>query len=258
MNTLVVDCGGTGIKSAILNDDGAVTAGPVRVPTPYPLPPTLLAATIYQIGVELGGSFERATIGMPGMIRDGVVVYTPHYITVSGPHSAVDPQLASLWDHLDFGQLASEWLGVPVRVLNDAELHGFGVITGSGLELVLTFGTGLGSAWYYDGELAPHLEISHAPVRIQVMTPGVGRPHPVTFDQYIGDRALREVGVDHWSDRVLVIVESLWPVFRWDRLYLGGGNAGKIAPWALGRLPETVQVVPNEAALTGGAHVWVP
>ncbi|MCL1801834.1 MAG: ROK family protein, partial [Promicromonosporaceae bacterium] len=77
-----------------------------------------------------------------------------------------------------------------------------------------------------------------------------------TFDQYIGDRALREVGVDHWSDRVLVIVESLWPVFRWDRLYLGGGNAAKIASWALARLPENVQVVPNEVALAGGARVW--
>jgi polyphosphate glucokinase len=265
----VVDCGGLGIKAGLLDDEGALLAGPTRHPTPYPLTPDRLAELIICQANELlnrGENTEfiaqrealtisRATIGMPGMIRGGKVVYTPHYITTTGPHSPVDPNLLAAWSNLDFQMLLEKRLGCPVRVINDAELHGYGVISGVGAELVLTFGTGLGAAWFQDGVLAPHLELSHAPVRIGAMIPGHGRKPSTTFDQFIGDHELKRLGSDHWSDRVLAVVDALWPVFRWDQLYLGGGNAANIATWALAQMPTEVNVIPNESAFAGGAKL---
>lgn len=260
VNTLVVDCGGLGLKAAVFNGSGQQIGSQVRVDTPYPLSPQKLADTIAELGATLQSaealSIDRVTVGMPGMIRHGRVVYTPHYINVTGPHTAVDPVLAEQWNGCNIEQILTERLGMPVKVMNDAELHGLGVITGTGSELVLTLGTGLGTAWFDNGTLLPHLEISHAPVRIGEMIIGKGRKPNLTYDQFIGDHELKRLGVDHWSDRVLAVVDSLRPVFRWDKLYLGGGNAQHIAPWAVTRLANDTVIVPNESALSGGLRVW--
>ena len=74
-------------------------------------------------------------------------------------------ELVEQWEGFDAQSALSEALGVPTIVLNDAEVHGAGVIAGQGLELVLTLGTGLGCAIFDGSRLAPHLEMSQAPVR---------------------------------------------------------------------------------------------
>jgi polyphosphate glucokinase len=242
--TLAVDCGGSGIKAAVLDAAGTAHAQPVRVPTPYPLAPELLVDVIAKIAAELPDA-QRVTVGMPGMIRRGVVVHTPHYITRSGPRSRVDPVLAAAWANFDMQAAVSARLGMPALVLNDAEVHGAGVVAASGLELVLTLGTGLGSAHFHGGRLAPHLEWSRAPVR-----------RSTTYDQYVGEPERRRLGDGLWSRRVLAMVDGLRPVFWWDRLYLGGGNSRRVTPSALARLGDDVVVVPNSAALTGGARAW--
>lgn len=242
--TLSVDCGGTGIKAGVLDDAGTSHAPPVRIPTPYPLPPGRLVDAI----VDLARGFpatSRASIGLPGMVRHGVVVRTPHYVTRSGPRSRVDPALAEAWTGFDLRAALQRALGLPVLVVNDAELHGAGVIAGTGLELVLTLGTGLGSAHFDGGRLAPHLEMSHAPVR-----------RGTTYDQYLGEPERRRLGDGLWSRRVLRAVEGLAPVFCWDRLYLGGGNARRLTAPVIERLGHEVVVVPNSAALVGGARAW--
>jgi len=265
--TLVVDCGGTGIKAGLVDCAGQLVGEPVRFPTPYPLSPELLMSII--AGLVHGGLAHfaqpegldlrilRVTVGLPGMIRHGVIVHTPHYITNAGPHTAIVPELQAAWAGFDFQSALRQRLGLPVRVLNDAELHGYGVITGQGLELVLTLGTGLGSAWYDDGALAPHLEISHAPVRLGAAMPGNehGR-QTITYDGFIGDAELRRLGVGHWSDRVEAAIASLKPVFWWDRLYLGGGNSARIVELVARNLGDDVTIVPNESALIGGAKLW--
>jgi polyphosphate glucokinase len=242
--TLSVDCGGGGIKANVLDDAGTAHAAPVRVPTPYPLPPELLVDTVARIAAGLPTA-HRVTVGMPGMIRHGVVVHTPHYITRSGPRSRVEPDLLAAWSSFDMQAAVAARLGMPALVLNDAEVHGAGVIAGSGLELVLTLGTGLGSALFDGGLLSPHLEWSHAPVR-----------RGATYDQYVGEPERRRLGDGLWSRRVVAMVDGLRPVFRWDRLYLGGGNSRRVTPAALARLGDDVVVVPNSAALVGGARAW--
>ena len=242
--TLAVDCGGTGLKASVLDERGTLHAKPVRVPTPYPLPTATFLDTI----AELAGSLppaDRATVGVPGMIRHGVVITTPHYVTESGPRSRAVAELVDQWTGFDARAAIAARLGVPTLVLNDAEVHGAGVVTGAGLELVLTLGTGLGCALFDGGLIAPHLELSQAPVR-----------WGLSYDTYIGDKERKRLGPSFWSRRVRRVVEALRPVFVWDRLYLGGGNARVITPEVLASLGDDVVVVPNTAGIVGGVRAW--
>lgn len=175
--TLAIDCGGGGIKASVLDGAGTMRARPLREPTPYPLPPALFVKTLLDLGGRLPTA-DRVTVGMPGMLRHGVVVATPHYVTRAGPRSRVDPDLLAEWSGFDARTAVADAFGVPALVLNDAEVHGAGVVAGTGLELVLTLGTGLGSAVFDGGVLAPHLELSHAPVR-----------WGTTYDTYVGSRS---------------------------------------------------------------------
>ena len=219
-------------------------AHPVRVPTPYPLSTERFCSTLADLAATLPVA-ERATVGLPGMIRHGVVIRTPHYITVKGPRSRIDPELERQWHGFDARAALTAALRMPTLVLNDAEVHGAGVITGIGLELVLTLGTGLGCALFDSGHLAPHLELSQGPVR-----------WGLSYDTYIGQTERRRLGDALWSRRVVRVVDSLRPIFVWDRLYLGGGNSRHITASQLVRLGDDTVIVPNAAALAGGARAW--
>ena len=244
LRTLAVDCGGSGIKASVLDEAGTMHVPPIRVATPYPLSPERLVETVVALAAELPTA-HRATVGMPGMVRHGVVVSTPHYVTRAGPRTAVVPELVAAWSGRDMSEAFSVALGYPAIVLNDAEVHGAGVVYGCGLELVLTLGTGLGSAVFDGGVLAPHLELSHAPVR-----------RGTTYDGWLGEHERRRIGDRKWSHRVRDAVAGLRPVFAWDRLYLGGGNPHRIRPAALTALGEDVVVVPNSAGIVGGVRAW--
>jgi len=228
----------------VLDETGTMRAHPVRVPTPYPLPTERFVRTLVDLAGQLPRA-DRVTVGMPGMIRHGVVVATPHYVTRSGPRTRVDPALVAEWQGFDVRTALTQALGVPALVLNDAEVHGAGVVAGTGLELVLTLGTGLGCALFDGGHLAPHLELSQAPVR-----------WGVSYDAYVGEHERRRLGDAMWSRRVRKVVEALRPVFLWDRLYLGGGNARRLRAESLAKMGDDVVVVPNDAGILGGVRAW--
>ncbi len=244
VTTLVIDCGGGSMKASVLDGTGTMRAHPIRVPAPYPMPTPVFVTTLVDIADQLPAA-ERVTVGLPGMIRHGVVITTPHYVTRSGPRSRVLPDLLEQWTGFDAQTALTQAFGRPTRVLNDAEVHGAGVVSGVGLELVLTLGTGLGCAIYDGGHLAPHLELSQAPVR-----------WGLSYDTYIGEHERRRLGNAMWSRRVAKVVAGLRPVFLWDRLYLGGGNSRNITPTVLPWLGDDVVIVPNSAALVGGDRIW--
>ena len=228
----------------MLDESGTMRSQPIQVSTPYPLSTELFVDTISQLANQLPKA-DRATIGIPGMIRHGVVITTPHYVTKSGPRSVVLPELVRQWRGFDARAEISNALGIPTLVLNDAEVHGAGVVAGSGLEVVLTLGTGLGYALFDGGKLAPHLELSQAPVRFQQ-----------TYDTYIGEAERKKLGDLFWSRRVRKLIDGLRPVIVWDRLYLGGGNARIIKLDIVEKLGDDVVIVPNSAALVGGVRAW--
>ena len=241
LRTLAIDCGGTGIKGSVLDDGGRMLAERIRVKTPYPLPPTRFIGVLAELARRLPEA-DRVTVGMPGMIRHGVVVATPHYITKSGPHTAVDADLERAWRGFDVKEALQAELQLPALVLNDAEVAGAG---GYGFEVVFTLGTGLGNAIFDNGVLLPHLEISRSPIRR-------GR----LYDEYIGDKARKRLGQTAWSLRVRDAVLGLKPMLRWDQLYLGGGNAVKVLPRHLRALGPGLTVVPNDVGILGGVKAW--
>jgi polyphosphate glucokinase len=133
--------------------------------------------------------------------------------------------------------------GRPVRVINDADLQGYGVISGQGVELVLTLGTGLGAALYVNGQLVPNLELGHHPWK-----------KDKTYEERLSDAELKEIGKKHWSRRVLEMIAQLEPIFNYDTLYIGGGNAEDIK----GDLPQNVKLFTNVEGMAGGCKLWAP
>ncbi|SNU00432.1 polyphosphate glucokinase [Ruaniaceae bacterium KH17] len=242
--TLAIDCGGGGIKASVLDESGTLRAHPTRAVTPYPLPPALLVSTIVQLAEQMPAA-ERVTVGMPGMIRHGIVVQTPHYICKAGPRTKVLPKLVAAWEGFDMREAVSTALDMPALVLNDAEVHGCGLVTGRGLEMVITLGTGLGNAIFDNGRLAPHAELSR----------GITR-WGLTYDEYLGEHERIRLGDAQWSRRARIVIESWVPVYLWDRLYLGGGNSRRITKSQQEKLPENVILANNSAGIIGGVRAW--
>ena len=107
-----------------------------------------------------------------------------------------------------------------MRVANDASVQGYGAVKGDGVELLLTLGTGMGSALFTDGKLCPGLELGHHPWRKK------------TYEDYLGRRGLDKYGKKQWNKRLKEAIAQTEATFNWDHLYLGGGNTKKNRPQA--------------------------
>lgn len=240
--TLAVDCGGSGLKCLVLDGDGGKVTERVRVRTPYPCPPDLFVDTLVGLANDAGADYDRVSVGMPGLVREGVVLATPHYVTESGPFTPKRDDLVAAWSHFDAGTALGKAFGRPTLVANDAEIAGLAVIERQGFEVMLTFGTGMGFAYYQDGHLLPKLEMSHAPFRN-------GR----TYDESLGEHERKRIGNKKWSRRLVKALESLRPVLWWDRLYVGGGGLKHLKKVSLS---DDITVVPNEVGMLGGIRLW--
>lgn len=225
--TLSIDIGGTGLKCAVLDPKGKMLHDKVWRPTPIEASPDELVKDLEEMAQGLP-VFDRVSAGFPGAVRDGRIITAPHF-----PHGE--------WAGFDLAGALAAAMGKPTRVLNDAEVQGFGVISGKKLEMVLTLGTGAGTALFQDGRLAPHLEFAHHPVR--------GKK---TYNQYVGRDALKKIGGKRWNKRVRRIIEILNALVHYDVLYIGGGNSKRIEE----PLAEHVKIVSNDAGITGGIALW--
>jgi polyphosphate glucokinase len=228
LRTLAIDIGGSGIKAVLLDETGAITSERERVPTPEkPIAPEVLTQALDAVAAPLG-AFDRVSVGFPGYVRDGRILTAPNLGTETLGGFNLQQALSDRW-------------GKPVRVLNDADVQGFGAISGHGIEMVLTLGTGAGTAIFRDGEVMPHLELAHHPFS--------GKK---TYDEYVGNDARRKKGKKAWNKRVAKVIDVLRTVVRFDHLYIGGGNAKDLSF----ALPHDVSVVPNTDGLTGGIALW--
>lgn len=238
--TAAFDIGGTGLKAARLDAAGGLLDEPRRLATRYPCPPEVLLAGIGELAGGLG-PFDRASAGFPGVVREGLVLTAPHFVTSHGPGSRIRPDLVARWARFDLAAALHELLGRPVRVANDADLQGAAVIAGQGLEMVITLGTGLGSALYQHGRLAAHLELAHHPFRDNE-----------TYNEQLGERTRERIGDRAWSSRVARAVRQLEALVVYDHLYIGGGNSHRIRA----DLGPNVTLVDNSAGLAGGLSLW--
>jgi polyphosphate glucokinase len=241
--TLAVDIGGTGLKASVLDATGAMVADRVKIPTPYPLPPDKLVASLKKLVAPLPAA-ERAAVGFPGMVRGGVVLSAPHFITVTGPGSAIDDELVRRWERFDLAGALTREFGVPTKAANDADIQGAAVVQGKGLELVITLGTGFGTGLFYNGDLMPHLEIAHQPFR-----------KGESYDDQLGEASRKEIGEERWNKRVTKAIANMRALTLFDHLYIGGGNSRRVLRH---HLPDDVTVVDNSAGILGGIRLWVP
>ncbi len=240
--TLAIDVGGTRLKAAVLDATGAMISDRARVPTPYPCSPEVLVRALSDLVAPLP-SYGRVSVGFPGMVRAGRVLSAPNLSRVAGPGSRVSSDLRRAWAGVDLAGALEEALGAPTRVVNDAEMQGAGVVRGQGLELVVTLGTGCGTAVFLDGRLGPHLELGQHPFR-----------NDRTYDEVLGDAARRRVGTARWNRQVARAVRTLDVLLCFDRLYIGGGNSRRVT---LTPGPN-VELVDNIAGILGGVRLWGP
>ena len=224
--TLAVDVGGTGIKMFVLDPKGTPLSERTRTPTPRPATPSAIGKTIFGMA-DQQPDYHRVSVGFPGVVIDNTVKTAPN--------------LDGDWADVPLGPKLERQLGRPVRVANDADVQGLGAVEGRGVELVLTLGTGLGSALFVDGNLVPNLELGHHPFR---------KKH--TYEDYVGKAALKKVGKKRWNRRVLQVLRLVQPIWNPRTIFLGGGNAKKLTV----SLPPNVRTVANVAGLLGGIHLW--
>jgi polyphosphate glucokinase len=240
--TLAIDIGGTGLKASVLDEKGTMLVDRVRIPTTYPLAPQALIDALRTLVAPLP-AYDRIAAGFPGMVRGGRVLSAPHFVTQDGPGTRIVPLLVAAWSGYDLAAALEKELGKPARVANDADLQGGAVVTGEGLEVVITLGTGLGTAVYHEGHLAPHIELAHHPFR-----------KGQTYDEQVGDAARKRVGRKKWNKRVREAVSNIDTLLLFDHLYVGGGNTAYLDI----DLGPKATIIDNSAGITGGIRLWDP
>ncbi len=225
--TLAIDIGGTGLKLMVLDAAGEPVSERIRVKTPRRAGPDATFAAIRQMLIDVP-SFDRVSVGFPGVVNAGVVSAAPNLGT-------------ALWCGRDVEAGVSAITGKPTRVLNDADVAGYGAVRRRGVEMVITLGTGMGSSLFVDGKLFPNLELGHHPFR-----------KGCTYEQRVCNAERRRLGKLRWSRRVREVIYQLGPIFNYDVLYVGGGNSRHLEV----ELPGNVRIVDNRLGLLGGIRLW--
>ncbi len=225
IRTLAVDIGGSGIKVMVLDEMGTPLSDRDRLKTPQPAKPKAVMETILLLANKQ--EYDRVSVGFPGVVQHGIIKTAVN----------LDPD----WIDFDLANTLSKSLSKPVRVANDADIQGFGAISGSGVELVITLGTGFGSALFVDGKLVPNLEMGHHPFR-----------KGETYEEQLGREALEKQGKKKWNNRLEKAIAYLEHLFNYDALYIGGGETKNINF----ELPSNAKIVPNVSGLLGGIKLW--
>jgi len=227
MPTLAVDIGGGSIKLLALSPEGVPVTETLAQPTPQPATPDAVFKLIQDMADTLP-PHRQVSVGFPGVVKDGVAFNAPNLGN-------------ELWDRVPLAERLAQALHRPVRAVNDVDLQGLGVVCGTGVEMVLTLGTGMGAALFTDGALVPNLELGHHPFR-----------NGQTYEDLVRDSELKRIGPVAWTARVMDALEQIKPIFNYDLLHLGGGNAQNVKT----ELPDDVRVFSLADAMRGALRIW--
>jgi polyphosphate glucokinase len=238
MKVLGIDIGGTGIKGAVVDTkQGVLKTDRLRLLTPHPAQPDAVAEVVQTLTQHFDWSGPVGCT-FPGVTKGGTI------------HTAAN--LVPEWEGVDGAKLFGEATGCPVTLLNDADAAGlaevaFGAARGSdGLVLMVTLGTGIGSALVLGGRLVPNTELGHVTLR--------GSDAEKYAAELVRER--ENLSYDEWGGRVgeyLRMIENLfWP----DLFVLGGGvskKAGKFEGFLDCRTPVVPARLLNQAGIVGAA-----
>ncbi len=238
MQIFGLDIGGSGIKGAVVNlAMGTLDAPRYRLPTPDPA----LPEAVVDVAAQVVRHFDwhgPIGCGFPAVIKGGVV------------HTAAN--ISPRWVGTNGAQMLAQATGSPVQLLNDADAAGlaemrFGAGQGrNGLVLMLTIGTGIGTALFVDGVLVPNTELGHIEIR--------GKEAESRASDSARER--KKLSWKSWARRfdeyLNTIARLLWP----DLIIVGGGASRQFERFA-DQLTVQVEVVPaqlrNNAGIIGAA-----
>jgi polyphosphate glucokinase len=227
LRVLSFDIGGTGLKASVVDGHGKMLAPYERVRTPHPSSPSAVVKALVGLAKNLP-KHNHIAAGFPGVVKEGVVYTAPNLGTKA-------------WAGFDLDNALTRQLGSPALVINDADIAGFPVIKRKGLEMMMTLGTGFGTALYRDGALMPHMEIGQH----------IAQKNK-TYDQWLGDKAYKKDGHKRWNKHLQKAIGALHTLLNFDHLYIGGGNARHIDF----KLPKTITIVSNDNGVEGGGILW--
>jgi len=241
-----VDVGGSGIKAAVVDvDDGRFVSDRLRVPTPVPSTPDKVSASIGRLVKRLITATDLPPaapvgIGLPGVVLDGVL--------------RTAANIDAAWVDFPITQKLSKSLKRPVTIVNDADAAGtaemrFGIGAGrKGVVVLLTLGTGVGSAVFVDGKLVPNTEFGQMEIR--------GRPAERRSASVA--RTRRGLSWKAWAqdldEHLQRVDELIWP----ELIILGGGvskNGDKFIPRLTVRPPVVAAQLRNDAGIIGAAVI---
>ncbi len=239
MQILGVDIGGTGIKAAPVDvTTGKLVAERVKLATPHPAEPDAVAGVVHDLVTGFGWK-GPAGIAFPGVITGGI--------------TRTAANLARAWIGMDARALLGKAADLQVTVINDADAAGmaemkFGAGAGRrGTVLMLTFGTGIGSALFIDGILVPNTEFGHIEIR--------GKDAERRASEHAKD--LHDLSWEAWAGRVDEYLAHMEALLSPGLIIVGGGisrKSDKFLPLLTGL---TAPVVPaamhNDAGIVGAA-----
>jgi polyphosphate glucokinase len=239
MHVLGIDIGGSGIKAAPVDvTTGKLLADRQKIETPRPALPDAVADVVKQLTTAFSWS-GPVGITFPGVVADGVTRTAAN----------MDPA----WLGLDAGALFGKAAGNPVRVLNDADAAGvaemtFGAGVGEqGTVLMLTFGTGIGSALFIKGILVPNTEFGHVEL------------HGEDAEKRASERAkeLHDLSWGKWAGRVDEYLQHIEAVLSPSLFIVGGGVSRQSEKWVPRLTGIRARIVPaallNDAGIVGAA-----
>ncbi len=212
--TLVIDVGGTHVKCLVsaAQDRRKFASG-------HGLTPRHMVEQVLEI--TAGWTFDRVSIGYPGVVRHGVPAREPHH-------------LAPGWVGFDFGAA----FGCPVRIVNDAAMQALGSYRG-GKMLFLGLGTGLGSALIVGGQMVA-MELGH-----------LRRSKRHDYEDLLGKSGYQRLGRKKWRLKVGAAVRGFSAALLPEDIVIGGGQADRLK-----KLPPRARLCDNSAAFLGGFRLW--
>ena len=233
-----IDVGGSGIKGAIVDvDSGTLLSERHRIETPQPATPAAVASTI----AELVNHFQWTGpigCGFPAAIQQGIV--------------RTAANISSDWLNCNGEQLLTAATGQPFYMLNDADAAGMAELRfgdglqSSGVVMMVTLGTGIGTALFSNGVLLPNTELGHLEIN------GMKAEHYASN----AVRKSEDLGWQEWAQRVNTVLSTYHALFWPDRFVVGGGVSKKHAkffPYLTLPVPVVAAEQRNEAGIIGAA-----
>jgi len=240
MHILGIDIGGTGIKGAPVDTKtGKLVSERFRIPTPHPALPNAIAEVVGQVAAHFDYK-GAAGVTFPAIVKNGVI-YSASNVDAS-------------WIQVDAAKLFHRHLGGPVTVVNDADAAGvaemhFGAGRDKkGVVIMLTFGTGIGSAIFHNGILLPNAELGHIQLR--------GKDAEKRCSERV--REEKEMSFKKWAKIVSEYLETLERLFSPELFIIGGGiskKAEKFLPYLTAKTDVLIQPakMQNDAGIIGAA-----